>query len=1218
MTFALRSLTTSAPAVLSHGRQLPVSFLLALALAFVGHASEAADRFPLSPVDMIVVPYQGQTFIVLADPSSGSIYWSPLEGDKPGEVPYFLFQELLHSPEFATPTALAYWKGKLIFIDRRTSRLVELDLDSRGTRVLLGSPELRDPVSLAVSEDGLIAIGEDGPDAVLLVRPEAAGSCAPKILASGFPAENCPTKPPRKLAVNFDEPDRLSFVGPDLLILDTESRTITAVPGYKRSNSASAAAETTVDMIHSRFPRVREFAYFRGIYYIVDGERIVALSTSGNTSSPLPYPAVDPPRLAASDHLLLIRGQESVLLWSRPIPVSVSFELVGSESPLEIDSSQYLAIASLYAYLHKHSMLPVQDHEIQRDYATLRELLFEKDILIRRPTAPGLPAYNAEADAKIAKVLCDLNDFHCSPGSAAAILDRRLSAGETVRLPRLPMEKSLTSGKVSLAAKTVEEHLRERVLPEQLPQINNDYLYRINRQFLRTWEAFNARENLVVVDRPRADLGPGTLVRLEQGNLLPLTDLEGCGVERGEIRSRVVQSRPLLPIASQRDILPRQSSFSGDPEPAFKLGVQISFDELVRESLEPTFLPRAAAALRTDGRCLSLLQDPQVYVVIEAQKALGARYNVLNKKGSPLWLSDLEITKMNLRGHSDADKRWSLVVDDSLYVAVRLAKLDENIGTVRTATSQEINEAQDFLESENPVLNLPATKWRLRTFVQPQDLIAAGSEITRIANLPGVNVLSEESVLAAPQADGAPDWPSEPSIISDDEAKDLIRANRKRLLEMIHYCAPLPGASEIVVGVGEKKRSVHWYHPDFLTESGSLWRQVSPPEPGSQPFQPIPRLASDPALGTPLLKKFSIDDDHGDHVAGILAAHSQFAPGLIPGIGLFLIDTTSPAGLEESIDAAIQRGIDIFSFSFTIDKSDPTLDNLKLAMSNKWQNQIFVAAAGNDGKDLKSISARVPVSWGDDLENIIGVSAADWEYNVLGAWLPDPSQEPESGSNFGKKYVQLAAPGHRVFSTASDNRYALASGSSQAVPFVTAAVTMLASQMQFRAPWLIKARLIYTADWFSPNFDDKIWGGLLNYKRAVWQPALNLVTYKSDRQKVYSVDLADNSAISIGDGSIDERRGVLIERPREIPFRNILRIQWIESEDRYRVIYLEESTRMMRILKGAALSGQIPCKKLQPWNPEKSSFGDAEQCKQEISSVYNYVAAIPRVNKINF
>jgi len=519
--------------------------------------------------------------------------------------------------------------------------------------------------------------------------------------------------------------------------------------------------------------------------------------------------------------------------------------------------------------------------------------------------------------------------------------------------------------------------------------------------------------------------------------------------------------------------------------------------------------------------------------------------------------------------------------------------------------SGTVNDAQNFLGNEKSVLNLPATKWRLRAFVRYSDLTSSGSEIDRISRLLGVSVLSEESTLVSQSADMS-EWTPDLSALTDDAARDLIRENRKRLKDMIHYQPPVPGIAGMTIGIGEERRSVHCHHPDFLSADGSAWRE-------RPSLAPIPPSGSESALGTPLVKEFSKDDDHGDHVAGILVGHGELAPGLIPDVGLFLIDTTSPSGLEQSIDEAIQLGVDIFSFSFTMRQSDDTLDPLKESMS-KWKNQIFVAAAGNEGKDLKLTNERVPVTWGDDLTNIIGVSASDWNYNVLGS-----SGAGSEGTNFGKKYIQLAAPGHEIYSTASDNKYALASGSSQAVPIVTAAVAMLVAQNSVQAPAsLIKARLIYTADWFSPNFDDKVWGGLLNYKRAVWRPDLDLVVYKDNKEKIYEVVLAGKSKVAVKTGEVDDPRDVNVGRPREIPFRNILRIQFIPTADAHRVIYLDEASNTMRILNNADISGEIPCKEVRPWLPQSERFGNGEPCTKDVDQVLDYVSSFPKVDSVAF
>lgn len=1165
-------------------RFLPGVFcaLLSIGTTSVGHAAW--------PTDMLVTSGDGGTFVYLAIPEFGAIYRHKITAEDTRSVPFSAFEEFFRSPTFLRPTALGLRKGKLLFTDRYVHALVELDLATRQARPLITLPQIQDPVSLAVSDTGMIAIGEDGPDRIVLFAPGSA---------------------PRTLSAEIDEPDRLTFIGQDLLVLDRRSGSIRFVSAEDTKAQPAKSTTAALKILHKSFSRLDDVAVFRGLLYAVGGKQLLAFApASGATVLRNVLAGSEPLRVAAEPDSLLIQTRDSVARIPRPTAASFGFELAVDKGIAEIDALQYTALTSLYAYLDVHGLLPVHEVEAARYYPSLKEMLWQEGVLIRRPEAPGVPAENSTADTQLGRVLCRLNELPCEAGTSAA-LHRGVAAGEKVRLPAMLLEKGLATSKVSLGDRTVQEHLLERVLPEQIASVEPDDLFRINRRFLQTWEAVAARDNLLALEQPSASLEPGSMVKLDKGRAIPFGSLTGCGVELGEVRHETVLERPLVPLRARGDILPRERPI-GMESTGGPLGeVEFSFETLVSESLGPGVLAQATEALGQSGNCASLLKDPEVYVVVEARTALGTRYNLLGRNGEPRILTEEEIYRSNLRGHPDPEQEWSLVVDDPVSVAVRLAKLSDSASASLGETSPVLDSASDIFAIKSQVLYLPATKWRLSAFVLPLDLRNTTSEIGAIDATPGVDVLSEEQNLATPQSAAA--------MVIPDSDRDRILSNRKELETQIDYLAPTSSLSGFVIGIGEKKQSVHCSHPDFMAEGGNLWRQ----EKGEFDTEPMSCDVDSVEAGSSLIKEFLEDTEHGNHVAGLLANRGSLIPGLARGASLFLIDTSSPSGLDKSIENAVKHGVGLFSFSFALE-NDTALDRLKKTMRDKWSNLLFVAAAGNEGEDLTGVSAQPPITWGGDLENIIGVGASDWSHNVLGAW-PNP-QKPGStkkGSNYGKKYVQILAPGFQIYSTASEGRYAMATGSSMAVPQVTAAIAILqAAQPVYLDPSIVKARLIYTADWYSPNFNDKVWGGSLNFRRCIWRADLNLLRDKAKSDTVKLAEFPGNPAITVTEGEIDDPDGDPVPLPSTIPFKNILRIQWIDAEKRWRVVYLESNTTSalkMRIIKGALLSGSIPCGQIRQWDPEHEIFLSDNLCTKDldVNNIFDYVARLPN-KKIRF
>jgi hypothetical protein len=283
-------------------------------------------------------------------------------------------------------------------------------------------------------------------------------------------------------------------------------------------------------------------------------------------------------------------------------------------------------------------------------------------------------------------------------------------------------------------------------------------------------------------------------------------------------------------------------------------------------------------------------------------------------------------------------------------------------------------------------------------------------------------------------------------------------------------------------------------------------------------------------------------------------------------------------------------------------------------MKDYWYDRLFISAAGNDGKDLRRVVVpRIPVSW-SDVKNIVGVGASNGN-DPLGEWQPDPNKpETEKGTNYSKEHVQLLAPGFQVYSTASNNSYAVATGSSQAVPQVTAAAAMLFAQ-DITDPLLIKARLIYTADWYSPQFDDKVWGGALNYKQAVWEPRRNLLVTQSNRDEIKSIILRGNPTLKLEGGEVEDPRGEVISPPNQISFANILRIQ-LMTTGRFRIHYVDKDSLKLRLLKNViSIEGKVRCSEYRRWDGTK--FVDAD-CGDgiQMGQVFNYVGKVP--NSVRF
>src|SRR6185312_15437023 len=152
----------------------------------------------------------------------------------------------------------------------------------------------------------------------------------------------------------------------------------------------------------------------------------------------------------------------------------------------------------------------------------------------------------------------------------------------------------------------------------------------------------------------------------------------------------------------------------------------------------------------------------------------------------------------------------------------------------------------------------------------------------------------------------------------------------------------------------------------------------------------------------------------------------------------------------------------VFNFSFTYPfvftpNSSGSLDPLEKFIRNGGSTRLFVAAAGKGLADQIGRPSSCPQRPAClESPNVITVAASDL--------TPRPAcPKIIADSNFGEG-VDLIAPGERIVSSIAGNKIGLLSGSSQAAPIVTGAVSLLFAKNDTLKPQLVKNRLIYTAD----------------------------------------------------------------------------------------------------------------------------------------------------------
>jgi subtilisin family serine protease len=189
------------------------------------------------------------------------------------------------------------------------------------------------------------------------------------------------------------------------------------------------------------------------------------------------------------------------------------------------------------------------------------------------------------------------------------------------------------------------------------------------------------------------------------------------------------------------------------------------------------------------------------------------------------------------------------------------------------------------------------------------------------------------------------------------------------------------------------------------------------------------------------------DEAHGTHVSGIIAAsrnNEKGVNGVANNVKIMAIRAV-PDGDEYDKDVAlairyaVDNGAKVINTSFGkgySPKKEWVYDAIKYAGS---KDVLIVNAAGNDGKDI-DVEKTYPNDSKDLLleisDNVITIGAMSVNYN---------EKLPANFSNYGKKNVDIFAPGVQIHSTFPENEYQSISGTSMAAPSTAGVAALVRS-----------------------------------------------------------------------------------------------------------------------------------------------------------------------------
>jgi subtilisin family serine protease len=187
---------------------------------------------------------------------------------------------------------------------------------------------------------------------------------------------------------------------------------------------------------------------------------------------------------------------------------------------------------------------------------------------------------------------------------------------------------------------------------------------------------------------------------------------------------------------------------------------------------------------------------------------------------------------------------------------------------------------------------------------------------------------------------------------------------------------------------------------------------------------------------------------HGTHVSGIIAAKRNNNIGMngaADKVKIMAIRNT-PNGDEYDKDVAlgvyyaVDNGAKVINMSFGKGFS-PHSEWVRDAIAYAAEKDVLiVAAAGNDAKDT-DVTSYFP---NDQLGT--GPEVSD-TFIKVGATGPKYGSSIVAGySNYGKKTVDVFAPGSRIYSTYPEGNYEYAQGTSMASPLVAGVAALVFSQ----------------------------------------------------------------------------------------------------------------------------------------------------------------------------
>ena len=232
------------------------------------------------------------------------------------------------------------------------------------------------------------------------------------------------------------------------------------------------------------------------------------------------------------------------------------------------------------------------------------------------------------------------------------------------------------------------------------------------------------------------------------------------------------------------------------------------------------------------------------------------------------------------------------------------------------------------------------------------------------------------------------------------------------------------------------------------------------------------------------------DSRHGTHVAGIIGAQRNNGLG-IDGVAEFveiMSVRTVPDGDERDMDVAkairyaADNGAQIINMSFGKGYSPEKKVVDKAVKYASKKGVLLIHAAGNDGKENDSFNnfpnTRAAKKLKEDpkmAKNWIEVGALNFEFG---------ENLPATFSNYSKKWVDVFAPGVRIYSTTPENTYENLQGTSMAAPMVAGVAALIWSHFPDLKAYEVKEIILKSSIKMEELKNISVTGGMVNALEA--------------------------------------------------------------------------------------------------------------------------------------